>query len=130
MPYRTFIDYAGTSWHVWDVVPSQAERRYHERRLMHVLTEDAEDAERRAVEDRRRQAGIRAQLPPELVNGWLVFDCRSLKRRYWPIPDGWENLSVGELSELCELAVPVQPYPADLATLSEMGTPNPKAPRT
>lgn len=123
MAYRTFVDYAGTSWHAWDVVPAQAERRERERRVVNTQAEDAETTDRRGVDDRRTEAGVRAQLPPELVNGWVVFQSASVKRRFWPVPPGWETFSIGELSDLCELAQPVEPYPADLATLTELGTP-------
>jgi len=130
MAYRTFVDYAGTSWNVWDVLPAQAERRDGERRHVNVELAGGEGADRRGVEDRRVEGGFRAQLPPELVNGWVVFQSASAKRRYWPIPPGWENLSIGELSDLCELARPVEPYPADLATLTELGTSSSKVQRT
>jgi hypothetical protein len=130
MAYRTFVDYAGTSWNAWDVLPAQVERRERERRLMNAAAKADEAADRRGVEDRRVELGTRAQLPPELVNGWVVFQSASLKRRYWPIPPGWENFSIGELADLCELARPVEPYPADIATLTELGTPNANVQRT
>lgn len=47
----------------------------------------------------------RARLPGSFQTGWLSFDSGSETRRLSPIPDGWNQLSDGELRKLCERAV-------------------------
>lgn len=46
----------------------------------------------------------RDPLPSEFQRGWLVFehaDGRHRKRRLAPFPDSWQELSPGQLEELC-----------------------------
>lgn len=88
MPYRTFIDSAGTDWQVWDIVPRLKERR------------DAPVADRRAeilpiafADRRREERRVRQISRPTLRGaysmGWLCFESDSEKRRLSPIPDDW-----------------------------------------
>ncbi|HEY5061375.1 MAG TPA: hypothetical protein VII52_07545 [Gemmatimonadaceae bacterium] len=56
-----------------------------------------------AVYPSRRTSG-RAPLPDAFQRGWLAFDSGMETRRLTPIPDGWRDLSVDELRELCEKA--------------------------
>jgi hypothetical protein len=100
LSYRKFLDDQGTLWQVWDVRPEDAERRIRERRVHH----NPPDGERRGILDRRGHLAVRTDLPPELRGGWLVFQSPHLKRRYWPIPAQWEQLSLGEIRMLCEMA--------------------------
>jgi hypothetical protein len=96
MPHRQFTDSKATTWEVWDVEPSHAERR-----------KDATDrrrsrrtsGERRTVEDRSR-----VRIRSELSHGWLAFESRHERRRLAPIPTGWEGLDASALEELCERA--------------------------
>jgi hypothetical protein len=100
LSYRKFLDGEGTLWQVWDVRPDEAERRMRERRIRH----EPQGADRRGIMDQRGNLAVRTDLPPELRGGWLVFQSPNSKRRYWPIPDQWDQLSVGEMRMLCELA--------------------------
>lgn len=108
MSYRTFTDSEGTHWQVWDVRPEEAERRLRERRKLH----DPPEEELRGVFDRRRKHGARGDLPPELIRGWLVFQSDGMRKRFWPIPDGWHALAVAELRDLCKRATTVSHRPA------------------
>jgi hypothetical protein len=98
--YKTFIDDDGTPWQVWDVRPEDTERRLRERRLIH----DPPREERRGVVDRRAARAVRADLPSELKDGWLVFQSALGRRRHWPIPADWERLPLAELRALCSQA--------------------------
>jgi hypothetical protein len=92
MPYRTFLDSAGTEWQVWDIVPRHTERRNLENTDRRV--------ERRAIAfaDRRREARRladtrRAVLRGTYAFGWLCFESNSEKRRLSPIPPDWTACS-------------------------------------
>jgi hypothetical protein len=98
--YKTFIDDDGTPWQVWDVRPEETEQRLRERRLIH----DPPHDERRGVVDRRTGREVRADLPPELRDGWLVFQSAFGRRRHWPIPVDWDRLPLAELRTLCRQA--------------------------
>jgi hypothetical protein len=106
MPYRTFIDEAGATWQVWEVRPARVERRMRERRLAQV---PFGGPERRRGTDRRLRAEQRIFLGEELAQGWLAFHAGIEKRRYAPIPDGWQGMTQKELSRVCKEAVLVQP---------------------
>lgn len=106
MGHRTFVDQKGTSWQVWEVRPSSVERRMHDRR---VRQRPREDAERRRGRDRRQRPEQRIYLGTDLAQGWLAFDSGREKRRYAPIPAGWERLSSAKLAGLCQEAKVVRP---------------------
>jgi hypothetical protein len=101
MAHRTFVDQKGTSWQVWEVHPSSVERRMHDRR---VRQRPREDAERRRGRDRRQRHEQRIYLGTELAQGWLAFDSGRERRRYAPIPTGWEKLGSAKLADLCREA--------------------------
>lgn len=63
MSSRTVSDPQGRTWLVWSVYPSST-------------TQVA-------------PAGVH----PDYRDGWLTFECGSLKRRLAPIPPGWEAAS-------------------------------------
>ena len=97
MPHRQFIDSKRTTWEVWDVEPSHAERR---------LQKDGDrrrkgrtSGERRQVEDRAR-----VRIRSELSHGWLAFESKHDRRRLAPIPNGWEALDESALERLCDQA--------------------------
>jgi hypothetical protein len=90
MSYREFADAEGRTWEVWEVHPTLTERRLQrDRRKM-----PRASAERRMVLMRRRT------LPRALQEGWLAFQHELERRRFFPIPDDWEELSDDELAEL------------------------------
>ena len=101
-PHRQFEDDHGLLWQAWDVIPSWGERRVSQRRLRNDPP-SAETGERR-VADRRTVRGIRIGLSPELVNGWLAFECDGFRRRIAPIPEAWETLTDDQLRELWRAA--------------------------
>lgn len=103
MGYRVFTDSHGTEWQTWDVVPRQAERRAHERRLAQV---PLGFAERRASIDRRLVVMPRARLGDGLDSGWLCFEAVSEKRRLVPIPLDWQRCGDEQLEAYCQAARP------------------------
>jgi len=86
------------TWDVWEVYPTSCERRsgVTDRRRQPRGTPD-----RRQVIDtsRIRVSGAYAQ-------GWLAFESKHDKRRFAPVPDGWEALEDLELGRLVEQAAP------------------------
>jgi hypothetical protein len=96
MPHRQFVDSKYTTWEVWDVEPSHAERRKSasDRRRSRRTS-----GERRQVEDRSR-----VRINSDLADGWLAFESKHDKRRLSPIPIGWEALDASALEQLCEQA--------------------------
>ncbi len=94
MSYREFDDAEGRRWEVWEVHPTLTERRLlRDRRRL-----PRDGAERRLVMVRRRS------LPRALQEGWLAFQQGQERRRFFPIPDEWEELPDGELASLAERA--------------------------
>jgi hypothetical protein len=47
-------------------------------------------------------------LPEGYRNGWLCFESCNEKRRLTPLPDGWQEYPVDQLSVLVGSAVPVR----------------------
>jgi len=45
-----------------------------------------------------------AAMSPELVNGWLLFQCAAQRRRLAPIPTDWELATNEELEALSNAA--------------------------
>lgn len=101
MPLRIFRDDEGREWRVWEVRPLRPERRALERRC----TSCDVPVDRRRNSDRRRLAETRVRLTHGLALGWLAFDSDAEKRRFAPIPEGWESLPDGELCALCRHAL-------------------------
>ncbi|NUQ21270.1 MAG: hypothetical protein HOQ09_09955, partial [Gemmatimonadaceae bacterium] len=83
MASRTFVDFDGVTWQVWDVHPAMAERRMAQRRRE--AAQLAAAKERRAAE-RRHRAETRVGVRPGFENGWLAFDSPLGLRRLAPIP--------------------------------------------
>lgn len=82
MAYLTFVAPDGVEWQVWNVKPSLSGRVTH------------------------------VDLNPALGSGWLCFQSGSERRRLVPVPEGWYELSEGELINLWEQALPM-PRPGD-----------------
>ena len=95
MPHRQFTDSKRTTWEVWDVEPSHAERRLSGDRRKGKRT----SGERRQVEDRAR-----VRMKSDLSHGWLAFESKHDRRRLAPIPSGWEAFDASTLEQLCERA--------------------------
>ena len=59
--------------------------------------------ERRRIPDRRGGTieGSRIRIPQGLSRGWLAFESEHDKRRFAPIPVGWEEMSDEALESLC-----------------------------
>lgn len=55
-----------------------------------------------------RSKGSDGAVRPGLEDGWLLFDCGSAKRRYGPIPDGWQEWDAPALSRLCRDGLPAR----------------------
>jgi hypothetical protein len=96
MPHRQFTDSKQTKWEVWDVEPSDAERRTNQRDRRRARRTSGE---RRKVEDRSR-----VRVKSSLAHGWLAFESKHDRRRLAPIPTGWESLDEASLERLCEQA--------------------------
>ncbi|HEU0015364.1 MAG TPA: hypothetical protein VFQ45_16870 [Longimicrobium sp.] len=79
MPHRTFTAPDGHAWDVWDVVPPPEAANGHSMRF----------------------------LPSEMTAGWLCFESEREKRRLYPRPEGWDEMSTADLCALWETAVAV-----------------------
>ena len=96
MSHRQFTDSKKTTWEVWDVEPSHAERRLSEQDRRR---SGRTSGERRRVEDRSR-----VRIRTELAHGWLAFESKHERRRLAPIPSDWETLDASALERLCDQA--------------------------
>lgn len=92
---RHFRTTSGVNWDVWDVLPTDLERRFER------------PATPPAGVERRMREAFRVNLGPEMAKGWLIFASGSERRRLAPIPAGWNQLPDGELERLCDSAAPV-----------------------
>ncbi len=111
MAHRSFTDSNGIHWNVWDVMPQWTERRSGEERRRVADDDPSVDPpvlERRRNADRRggTTEGSRIRIAEGLSRGWLAFETDGDKRRFAPIPAGWEELSDQELEALCARANP------------------------
>ena len=104
MSYRTFVDRDGAYWQVWDSQPTKVERRVFGEDRRRPSFYQWRGAERRIGADRRTTNQRRITLADGYGSGWLTFESLSEKRRLNPIPSRWEDLSQGELRDLCEKA--------------------------
>jgi hypothetical protein len=89
MAYREFEDSEGNAWRVWDVHPSHAERRVGDDRRS--------DDRLESLKDRRRMSEPRVLMPPELMAGWLCFECGDQRKRLVPVPEGWQSAPAAQL---------------------------------
>jgi hypothetical protein len=86
MAHRQYRDEQDVMWQVWDIHPIEVARQLR-------AHADAD------------HSPARMAVSGELVGGWLCFESAREKRRLWPIPAGWEELSDAELTALCASAV-------------------------
>ena len=100
MNHRSFRDGDGKQWQVWLVSPRIVDRRKGERRSRQGALSSA--GERRRSTDRRVSGLARASvLPASFAAGWLCFESETgEKRRLYPVPENWDELSDEQLSEL------------------------------
>ena len=97
MSYRRFMDSRGTSWRVWDVVPSPLDRRLAVRRI---LVARAHHPERRVGERRVDMRRSRLFFPPT-ESAWLCFEGGAERRRLRPVPERWWLENETGLEQLC-----------------------------
>ena len=81
MPLREFTDRTGEEWRVWDITPDR----------LHPSTRSGDYLQ-------------------GFVDGWLVFEPArgGEKRRLYPVPVDWQELSDDALDLLCQRAEPVR----------------------
>jgi hypothetical protein len=101
MAYRRFTDSGGTTWRVWDVLPSPIDRRFGMRRIQMVKIAFGD---RRVIPDRRVDMRRSRLYFPPTETGWLTFESDTAKRRLRPIPPGWALAPDEVLEELCNRA--------------------------
>ena len=78
MALRSFTTREGSTWNVWNVVPTLAHK------------------------DRRVSLGV------GMTDGWLCFECNGIKRRIVPAPADWEAWSDEQLETALTTAAPVE----------------------
>jgi hypothetical protein len=93
---RVITDTDGSTWEVWEVYTTLAERRGSVERR----------ARMRGDADRRVRVERRPVVAPELRQGWLAFQSLLERRRRAPIPQDWESLPEGDLLALLKGARP------------------------
>jgi len=99
MNYRTFTDSRGVRWEVWLVLPTAAERRAAERRVLvdRRMENRPHPPERRAPVDRRRFTFRRVGVAAAYEQGWLCFESDDEKRRLAPVPEDWNTADSEQL---------------------------------
>jgi len=117
--HRRFKDRQGKLWDVWQVHPSQAERRFSQRRQnQEELTDTAQrrsGLDRRESETPHSRKGDPAHRPlvaAEFAYGWLCFETFGEKRRLAPVPEGWERADDETIEQWCRVAKPVARRPS------------------
>ena len=93
---REFKDGDGSSWEVWDVVPTNPERRFQQ------------PATPPGGVERRKKPQFRVNLGMAMANGWLIFASGARRRRLAPIPAGWSQMPDVELRRLLAEASEVE----------------------
>lgn len=98
MGYREFRDQGDVLWYVWEIQPSSIERRLRD-----------DETKRPATERRRTPSPPRFRPSnPQLMAGWLAFESSLGKRRLFPVPKQWEEMSEDELLALLAQAIPAE----------------------
>lgn len=107
-PLRTLTDRHGVTWTLRVVTPERVERRMGDRRQEGAATAGRVSLghERRRGPDRRVSPQLRVRLPAAYAHGWLLLESATgERRRYAPVPAGWERLSEGTLELLTRVGV-------------------------
>ena len=119
MTHRSFKDKQGKRWDVWQVHPSQAERRFSQRRVN--KSDLTDTAERRSGTERRESEAPqhkksdphhRPLVAAEFAYGWLCFETEGEKRRLAPVPEGWERADDETIEQWCCVAKTVTRRPS------------------
>src|SRR5689334_15276800 len=104
MGRRNFRDGSGTTWDVWEVLPTQLLAHEPERR---------EGPDRRGTPApdtdppvERRHLARRVADVPLFQHGWLAFRSESERRRLSPIPANWTQ---ADLDDLCRYVAEASP---------------------
>ena len=97
---RSFNDPKGQQWRVWKVTPSATV--YHERRASPTAAggDHARGGGQPYSGEERRKGDIQ--------QGWLCFDSDAERRRFYPVPYGWEGFSEERLVRLLLASSPVR----------------------
>jgi hypothetical protein len=101
MALREFIDARGVAWKAWDVPPWRVFTELRSRGERRVRQIPGYTPERRQNRERRRRTAA-----PGLERGWVCFECAEEKRRLIPPPPNWDEVTEGELADLCSRASP------------------------
>ncbi len=106
MSYRIFTDAGGLRWEVWLVLPSAAERRTVERRVLGDRRKEPRphSPDRRIPQERRLVDKPRYPVADRFREGWLCFETDGEKRRLAPIPPDWATADLEQLLVLCQAA--------------------------
>jgi hypothetical protein len=105
--YKKFAGPDGSSWQVWRVLPTAAERRQGQRRKASAAGAALyKGPERRVNPDRRSKVTAgRTVVGHGLEHGWLCFESDAgEKRRLVPVPENWEQASPQKLWLWCRAA--------------------------
>lgn len=97
MTYREVIDSQGRLWEVWEVRPTEIERRQPTTNDRRSVPRDFSD----------RRGSFQLRLLGGMREGWLTFQCGAERRRLAPIPQGWTTLSDETLLALAMKAATV-----------------------
>jgi hypothetical protein len=93
IPHRIFrVD--EREWEVFEVKPGPCDRR----------SPSVELADAPEHDERRHRSEQRWFIPEDLCGGWLAFYSGADRRRLWPAPIGWCELSDDELGVLVSRA--------------------------
>jgi len=112
MPLREFTSADQQTWQVWDTVPKTATEDV-------VFAQNAQmlaRAEQRHAAEKSARGGVTARevagaalrrFTQGREHGWLTFMNGDQKRRFSPIPEGWEQWDEQRLADLLARAEPV-----------------------
>src|SRR5579859_4493313 len=89
IPHRLFR-VGERDWEVFEVKPGPCDHR----------SPAVELADAPARDDRRQRSEQRWFIPEDLCGGWLAFYSEGERRRLWPVPGGWTDLSDDQLAGL------------------------------
>lgn len=89
IPHRVFHA-AGREWEVFEVNPGPCDHR----------SPAADLADAADPGDRRHHSEARWFIPEDLCGGWLAFYSGGERRRLWPVPGGWYELTDDDLALL------------------------------
>lgn len=108
MTFRRFVDEQGRDWEVWEVVPSNVERRRKDRRVLPDRRRQPRSGHvERRVASRRADSGSRyVKVSRGFETGWLCFAAGIDVRRLAPVPSGWNQAPPEQLELWSAMASP------------------------